>query len=151
MWRCPNCGEKIEAGFEVCWSCGSSPEGVVDPGFRPETDGVISAADFEREQRERTEERLVTVAEYLGQAEAHLIRSRLEAEGIHAYLDNELTIAMDWLLSNAIGGVKVLVAEKDAERARAVLAAVPGFEAAKPAAAENEETGEPDDRIWRPT
>lgn len=22
-WKCPNCGEKLEAQFEVCWRCGT--------------------------------------------------------------------------------------------------------------------------------
>jgi hypothetical protein len=24
-WRCPSCGETVEAGFEVCWNC-STPQ-----------------------------------------------------------------------------------------------------------------------------
>jgi len=23
-WRCPGCGETVEAGFDVCWNCGTS-------------------------------------------------------------------------------------------------------------------------------
>ena len=27
-WRCPACGEKVEAGFDLCWNCGAArPEG----------------------------------------------------------------------------------------------------------------------------
>lgn len=25
-WRCPHCGESIEAQFAVCWNCGTSGE-----------------------------------------------------------------------------------------------------------------------------
>jgi hypothetical protein len=32
-WACPTCGETVDAGFEVCWSCGTSIEGVEDPSF----------------------------------------------------------------------------------------------------------------------
>ncbi|WP_422926242.1 putative signal transducing protein [Singulisphaera sp. PoT] len=33
MWKCPKCGTAIEDSFDVCWSCGTSAEGVEDPGF----------------------------------------------------------------------------------------------------------------------
>jgi hypothetical protein len=32
-WTCSKCGETIDAGFLVCWSCGTSIEGVEDPSF----------------------------------------------------------------------------------------------------------------------
>jgi hypothetical protein len=32
-WTCSKCGETVDAGFLVCWSCGSSIEGVEDPSF----------------------------------------------------------------------------------------------------------------------
>lgn len=37
-WRCPTCGEAIEAGFDVCWNCGTSSDGVPDPHFTREED-----------------------------------------------------------------------------------------------------------------
>ena len=33
MWRCPKCRNKVDDSFEVCWSCGTTPEGVEDPDF----------------------------------------------------------------------------------------------------------------------
>jgi hypothetical protein len=38
MWTCGNCKEKVEDGFDACWNCGASREGVPDPAFRPERD-----------------------------------------------------------------------------------------------------------------
>jgi len=32
-WTCTKCGETVDAGFLVCWSCGTSIEGVEDPAF----------------------------------------------------------------------------------------------------------------------
>ncbi len=32
-WVCARCGETVDAGFLVCWSCGTSIEGVEDPSF----------------------------------------------------------------------------------------------------------------------
>ncbi len=33
MWTCPKCESKVDPAFEVCWNCGTSPSGVVDPSF----------------------------------------------------------------------------------------------------------------------
>jgi len=33
MWTCPKCGTKVDPSLEVCWSCGTTPDGVEDPTF----------------------------------------------------------------------------------------------------------------------
>ncbi|WP_406694220.1 hypothetical protein V5E97_24430 [Singulisphaera sp. Ch08] len=33
MWACPKCHSKVDDGFDVCWSCGTTPDGVEDPTF----------------------------------------------------------------------------------------------------------------------
>lgn len=53
--------------------------------------------------------------------DAHIIKGRLEAEGIPAYLQDDQYITMDWLLSNALGGVKVCVPSEYEEAALQVL------------------------------
>jgi hypothetical protein len=53
--------------------------------------------------------------------EAHLACSALEAAGIQASVVDEHIVAADWLYSNAVGGVKVLVPVEDAATALAVL------------------------------
>lgn len=58
-----------------------------------------------------------TIASFSQPMEAHLLRARLEASGITAYLRDEHTITLDWLYSNLIGGVKVDVGDEDYERA----------------------------------
>ena len=35
MWTCPRCQNKVDSTFEVCWACGTSPDGVEDPKFVP--------------------------------------------------------------------------------------------------------------------
>jgi hypothetical protein len=65
--------------------------------------------------------RLVTVATYTDPVEAHVTRGRLEAEGISATVAHEHHIWANWLLSNALGGVKVQVLAAYAERAMDVL------------------------------
>lgn len=53
--------------------------------------------------------------------EAHLACSALHAAGLEARVADENTVKTDWLLSNAIGGVKILVRAEDLTAAREVL------------------------------
>ncbi len=66
-------------------------------------------------------DRLVVVATFLEPNQADIARLRLETEGVRAALDGENHIAMDWFISNAIGGVKLLVHERDLDSARRIL------------------------------
>lgn len=64
----------------------------------------------------------VTVASFSLPYEAHLARARLEAEGLTVWVADEHTISMQWLYSNALGGVKVNVREGQELRALDILA-----------------------------
>lgn len=63
-----------------------------------------------------------TVASFSQPVGAHLLRLRLEAGGVTAYLRDENLISLDWFYSNALGGVKVDVADADYERALELMA-----------------------------
>ena len=43
MWECGKCHEKVEDTFDVCWNCGTSREGFVDPDFQREDTGDDTA------------------------------------------------------------------------------------------------------------
>lgn len=45
--------------------------------------------------------------------EAHMIKSKLESEGIMVFLKDELTVQSHNFISNAIGGVKIQIRSKD--------------------------------------
>ena len=62
-----------------------------------------------------------TIATFSKPEEAHLFRTRLEAAGIPAYVQDEYLIQMDWLYSNAIGGVRVQIADENLEAGREFL------------------------------
>lgn len=66
-------------------------------------------------------DRLTTVATFDLAAKAEVARNVLEDAGIRAVITDSEIVAMDWLISNAVGGIKVQVREEDAERAAAVL------------------------------
>ena len=38
MWTCGKCGESVDDGFDVCWKCGTSRNGIANPEFRPVAD-----------------------------------------------------------------------------------------------------------------
>lgn len=63
----------------------------------------------------------ITVARYRDPALAELAKSKLVAEGIECELVDEQTIAVNWLWSDLLGGVKVRVPEPQAAEARMLL------------------------------
>lgn len=52
---------------------------------------------------------------------AHIDMGRLEEEGVTCWLKDENTVTIDPILSNAIGGIKLMVALEDFDRAREIL------------------------------
>lgn len=68
---------------------------------------------------------MTTIATFSKPEEAHLFRMRLEAAGIPAFIQDESLVQIDWFLSNAVGGVRVQIADSDVETAREFLAADP--------------------------
>lgn len=63
----------------------------------------------------------VVVSAHTIALDAHIIKGRLEAEGIPALVQDDQYITMDWMLSAALGGVKVSVPEPYQEAAIAIL------------------------------
>lgn len=54
--------------------------------------------------------------------EAQIAKTQLEAMAIPARIENEHTINMDWLYSNALGGVRLLVPQEYLSVAQSILA-----------------------------
>jgi hypothetical protein len=68
-----------------------------------------------------TGDELVTVASYDEAVSAELALNCLRQAGLPAVISDENTVTMDWLLSNAIGGIKVQVNPKDVKIARQLI------------------------------
>ena len=62
--------------------------------------------------------KILAVFEY--STEAHITKSKLDSEGFKTLLMDEKTIDTDPLVSNAIGGVKLLVHKDDFEKAATI-------------------------------
>lgn len=67
------------------------------------------------------------IAVYQYTTEALLFKGKLESEGIEVFLQDENTINTDPLLSNAIGGVKLLVRKEDVMFAKQILNSIPDY------------------------
>jgi len=64
---------------------------------------------------------LVTLQHFRDIPEALLAKGKLESAGIECMLADGNLVRMDWLLSNAIGGIRLQVHQQDVEPARALL------------------------------
>lgn len=53
--------------------------------------------------------------------QAHIALGRLQEEYINCYLKDENTVTIDPLLNYAVGGIKLMVAASQAERALEIL------------------------------
>ena len=64
---------------------------------------------------------LVTVARYDSSIQAHIVKAHLEGHDIVCFVFDANMVDLDPLLSNAVGGVKVKVREKNAEEAMQII------------------------------
>ncbi|MFN4315381.1 MAG: DUF2007 domain-containing protein [Chitinophagaceae bacterium] len=65
--------------------------------------------------------RFQLLARFDNYIDAHIAFGRLKEEFINCHLQDEYTVTIDPFLSNAIGGIKLMVAEEQMERALAIL------------------------------
>ena len=61
------------------------------------------------------------IASYTNPHEAEVVRGLLQDHGIEAILQDNMSVHMNWLYSNAIGGVKLLVPSDQEAMAREIL------------------------------
>lgn len=63
----------------------------------------------------------ITVITFTYPSEAHMAQGFLESEGVESILKDEMTAQVNNFYSNAIGGVKIQVIDKDYENALSIL------------------------------
>jgi len=68
---------------------------------------------------------LKTVAAFSTPAEAHVAIARLAGSGVAAVMRDECTVQFNWLISNAVGGVKIEVEDDDFATTQEILALPP--------------------------
>jgi hypothetical protein len=69
--------------------------------------------------------RPVVLRRYRDMPAAFVEKSVLEDAGIECFLQDDNVVRMDWLWSNAMGGIKLVVRQNDAEEAEKLLSQTP--------------------------
>lgn len=64
---------------------------------------------------------LVILRHFRDLPEAHLMKGGLESAGIECFFDDDNIVRMDWFISNAVGGIKLLVRPDDFAAANEIL------------------------------
>jgi hypothetical protein len=72
-----------------------------------------------------------TVASFQDPVEAQIVRALLESAGIAAIVADLNLVTLDWPMAQALGGVKLQVAQTDAAEARRLVAAYQAGELAR--------------------
>ncbi|HEY8783693.1 MAG TPA: DUF2007 domain-containing protein [Mucilaginibacter sp.] len=68
------------------------------------------------------DDKIITFQSYYDPMLAHIIRTRLEANGISCFITDENTMGNNPIYTKTTGGVKVKIFERDLERCREILA-----------------------------
>lgn len=125
MWTCPKCGNKVDPSFDVCWSCGTTADGVEDPTFVPADDAAPIYDDSAEDHGEgavavATDNSpgadLVECYQALSLMEAKFIADQLVEQGIPARADEQ---DLQDTLGSWEGNPRVYVRAEDLLRARA--------------------------------
>lgn len=64
---------------------------------------------------------LVTIRTFQNYFSAHIMLTRLRVEGIDCFLKDEFTVTVDPILSNAVGGIKLVVKKEQLEEVNKLL------------------------------
>lgn len=129
MWTCPKCGTKVDPSLDVCWSCGTTPEGVEDPTFVPADAAPPwpSPLDLDMPKGKDPVPELAEPAGDLVECywaldlmQAKFLADQLSDQGIPAVADTQ---DMHDTLGSMSSGPRVWVRAEDLPRARAWLEA----------------------------
>ncbi len=64
---------------------------------------------------------LITIRTFQNYFSAHILLTKLRSSGIECYLKDEFTVTIDPFLSNAVGGIKLVVKKENQQEACAIL------------------------------
>ncbi|MDX2359613.1 MAG: DUF2007 domain-containing protein [Crocinitomicaceae bacterium] len=67
---------------------------------------------------------LITLKTFDSAIDAHILKARIEADGIPCYIFDENIVTLDPLLNFAVGGIKLKVDERDIEQSKEILVAI---------------------------
>jgi hypothetical protein len=70
----------------------------------------------------KPEDKIITLEQYYDPMLAHIIRTKLEDNGISCFIADDNIISANPIYNNAVGGIKLKIFERDLERCREILA-----------------------------
>lgn len=65
--------------------------------------------------------KLITIKTFDDGISAHILKNKLESEGINCFVFDENIVTVNALFSNAVGGVKLKIEEQDKEKALSII------------------------------
>ena len=68
--------------------------------------------------------KLITLITFDNSIDAHILRTRLESEGIRSYLFDDTMVSLNPIYNMALGGIKLKVSNEDLGRAREIIAGI---------------------------
>jgi hypothetical protein len=71
---------------------------------------------------DQQDDKIITLEHYYDPMLAHIIRTKLEDNGIPCFIADDNIIAANPILNQAVGGIKLKIFERDLERCREILA-----------------------------
>ena len=156
MWNCPKCKTSVDDEFELCWSCGTSIEGVEDPEFvtaddaGPIIDPVDDLSQFEPDDSLDDFAGipipdLTACYEASGTIEAKFIADRLLEAGIPAVADtHNINHVLGGFQPTMWGyGPKIRVRPKDLPNALAWIETYKNRRAQREADSDEDDTDSP--------
>jgi hypothetical protein len=72
-------------------------------------------------KEKKSKDEPVTIAVFDNPVQANLVKNQLADEGVQARLVDEHSVGMNWMLTNAIGGIKLVVRGSDYQDANKIL------------------------------
>lgn len=135
VWRCLNCGERIDDVFDACWKCGAAQDGTAAADFpAPPDDAAALDPRSQSDPADATAEesvaapndaknaRIVELCSAANEFEAQALCALLAEAGIQARV-------VGGLLGDAAGGLplgeavapRIWVREEDAARVRQII------------------------------
>jgi hypothetical protein len=134
MWQCPKCQSEVDDTFDVCWSCGTTIDGIEDPTFVTADDAEPIEDPVAEDDIEYDDSMddfaggppipdLVDCYRAGNTIEAQLIANQLMEQGILAIADKvDVNLVLGGFQPQMWGcGPKVRVRPEDLERAQAWL------------------------------
>lgn len=109
-------GGKIENAVSTCFL-----EAASQLGFRKIIKPHLSPEAKQQFMKNESQDQEIEIRNYFDPIKANLDKELLEKEGIKCYLQNINLSNMNWLYTNAIGGIKLIINKSDLEKANEII------------------------------